>query len=146
MGLKELLDAAKEKTGGFGADKLAELADSINAALPIITEAGYAVEQIHTTLGIPPKVVLRARVIREITDEEYDALIERAGEKVVSSIVAGTFLKAAAVQRSFRIGSLHSSSIDLELSPLPAVRLVFEPSKAPIANGSPTNGVLQAIG
>ena len=127
MRLTELVDIAKEKTGGFGGDKLTELANSVNTALPIITQAGFDVEQTTITLGIPPKAVLRARVVRELTDEEYDALVQRVGEQVVTSLVAGTFLKAAALQRSFRVGTLLSSHIEIELSPLPAVRLIFVP-------------------
>ena len=127
MRLTELVDIAKEKTGGFGGDKLTELANSVNTALPIITQAGFDVEQTTITLGIPPKAILRARVMRELTDEEYDALVQRVGEQVVTSLVAGTFLKAAALQRSFRVGTLLSSHIEIELSPLPAVRLIFVP-------------------
>ena len=138
MRFKELLDTAKEKTGGFGGEKLTELGDSLNEALPIITQAGFVPEQLQVQLGIPPKVTLRLRVVRELSDEEYDAVVERAGEKVISSIVAGTFLKAAALQRSFRIGSLHSSHIEIELSPLPAVRLLF----APPATTTPAGGEL----
>ena len=127
MRLTELVDIAKEKTGSFGGHKLTELANSVNSAIPIITQAGFDVEQTTVTLGIPPKAVLRARVVRELTDEEYDALVQRVGEQVVTSLVAGTFLKAAAVQRSFRIGTLLSSHIEIELAPLPAVRLIFVP-------------------
>ena len=128
MRFKELLDTAREKTGGFGGDKLAELADSVNEAMPVITQAGFAVDQLQVTLGLPPKVVLKASVAREISDEEYEALVERLGDKIVASLVAGTFLKAAALQRGFRVGSMHSSQIEIELSPLPAVRLFFAPN------------------
>ena len=127
MRLTELVDIAKEKTGSFGGDKLTELADSVNAAIPIITQAGFVVEQITVTLGIPPKAILRARVIRALSDEEYDELVQRVGEQVVASLVAGTFIKAAALQRSFRIGNMLSSHIEVELSPLPAVRFLFVP-------------------
>lgn len=136
MGLKDLLDAAKEKTGGFGSEKLAELAQSVNDALPVVTQAGFVIERIEMTLGVPPKAMVRARVERELTDQEYDALVERVGEQVVSSIVAGTFLKAAAFHRSFRIGTMRSSQVEIELSPLPAVRLLFTPAEtSPIATG-----------
>ena len=127
MRLTDLIDVAKEKTGGFGGEKLTELADAVTSAIPIITQAGFAVEQVTVTLGIPPKAIVRARVVRELTDEEYDALVQNVGEQVVASLVAGTFLKAAALQRSFRIGNMLSSHIEVELSPLPAVRFLFVP-------------------
>src|SRR5215471_13107700 len=136
MRLTDLIDVAKEKTGGFGGEKLTELADAVNSAMPIITQAGFAVEQITVTLGIPPKAIVRARVIRELTDEEYDALVQSLGEQVVTSLVAGTFLKAAALQRSFRIGNMLSSHIEVELSPLPAVRFLFVPNGQSPRNGS----------
>ena len=127
MRLTELVDLAKEKTGSFGGDKLTELTDAVNTAMPIITQAGFIVEQITVTLGIPPKAILRARVVRELSDEEYDALVQSVGEQVVTSLMAGTFIKAAALQRSFRIGNMLSSHIEVELSPLPAVRFLFVP-------------------
>ena len=130
MRIAELLDIAKEKTGGFGGDKLTELADSVNEAIPIITQAGFVVESIQVTLGVPPKAILRVRVVRELTDAEYDALVANVGEKIVTSLVAGTFLKAAALHRSFRIGSMQSSHIEIELAPLPAVRFLFGPTTA----------------
>jgi len=139
MSMKELADVVREKTVGrvgdlvrsateTGSDKLSELAGSVNEAIPIITEAGYEVERMQVTLGVPPKVVLTARVVHEITDEEYAALIERAGEKLVTSAVAGTFVKAAALHRSLKVGSLHAHDIEFELAPLPAVRLQFRPA------------------
>ena len=127
MRLTELVDLAKEKTGSFGGDKLTELTDAVNTAMPIITRAGFTVEQVTVTLGIPPKAILRARVVRELSDEEYDALVQSVGEQVVTSLVAGTFIKAAALQRSFRIGNMLSSHIEVGLSPLPAVRFLFVP-------------------
>jgi hypothetical protein len=134
MRIADLLDIAREKTGGFGGDKLTELADSVNEAIPVITQAGFAIENIQVTLGVPPKATLRARVMRELTDAEYDTLVGTLGEKIVSSVVAGTFLKAAALHRSFRIGAMRSSHIEIELSPLPAVRFLFGPTaeQAPV--------------
>jgi hypothetical protein len=145
MRIAELLDIAKEKTGGFGGDKLTELAASVNEAMPIITQAGFVMEQIQVTLGVPPKATLRARVVRELTDTEYETLVASLGEQVVTSVVAGTFLKAAAVHRSFRIGSMQSSNIEIELSPLPAVRFLFVPSSNPSPQVQPAIGSLEDV-
>lgn len=145
MRITELLDIAKEKTGGFGGDKLNELAASVNEAIPIITQAGFVVDQIQVTLGVPPKAILRARVVRELTDAEYESLVESVGEQVVTSLVAGTFLKAAALHRSFRIGSMQSSHIEIELSPLPAVRFLFVPSSNVAERIPPSIGTLEDV-
>ena len=65
--------------------------------------------------------------LADAVNSAYDELVQRVGEQVVTSLVAGTFLKAAALQRSFRIGTMLSSHIEIELSPLPAVRFFFVP-------------------
>ena len=145
MRITELLDIAKEKTGGFGGDKLNELAASVNEAMPIITQAGFVVEQINVSLGVPPKAILRARVVRELTDTEYESLVASLGEQVVTSVVAGTFLKAASLHRSFRIGSMQSSHIEIELSPLPAVRFLFVPGSNPTPQITPAIGTLDDV-
>ena len=115
------------------------------AWLPIITQAGFVVEQIQVSLGLPPTAILRVRVVRELTDTEYETLIQGLGEQVVTSLVAGTFLKAAALHRSFRIGSMQSSHIELELSPLPAVRFLFVPSGNPSPEIQPAIGTLEDV-
>jgi hypothetical protein len=145
MRIMELLDIAKEKTGGFGGEKLTELATSVNEAIPIITQAGFVVEQMQVTLGVPPKATLRARVVREITDQEYEALVEQVGDQVLKSVVAGTFLKAAALHRGFHIGSMQSSHIEIELSPLPAVRFLFVPGSTPTPQIQPALGTLDDV-
>ena len=145
MRFTELFEVAKEKTGSFGGDKLTELAASVNEAMPIITQAGFVVEQIQVSLGVPPKAILRARVVRELTDTEYETLVESLGEQVVTSAVAGTFLRAAAIHRRFRIGSMQSSHIEIELSPLPAVRFLFVPSSNPNPQIQPAIGTLEDV-
>jgi hypothetical protein len=94
-------------------------------------------EQFQVTLGVPPKAILRARVVREITDAEYEALVKRVGEQVLTSVVAGTLLKAAALHRSFRMGSMRSTHIEIELSPLPGVRFLFAPESTPAPHVEP---------
>jgi hypothetical protein len=115
----------------FGAEKVQELLAALDAAAPFISEAGYELVHAFVELGLPPRLVVRARRVRQITDEEEATLRERAAESTAGSLALRTFLAAAALQRTLSSRSFEASEIEFELTTLPRARLYFEhhPSK-----------------
>ncbi len=110
----------------FGAEKVQELLSALDAALPFVREAGYELEQTFVELGLPPRLVVKARRVREVSEAEETALRERAGDAKVTSLVLRTFLRAAALQRTVSLKTLTASQIEFEISAMPRARLYFE--------------------
>ena len=111
--------------GAFGADKVQQLLDAVDAAAPFIVEAGYQFVHAFVELGLPPRLVVRVRRVRPITDAEETALRERAADSKVGSVVLRTFLGAADLQHALSSQSFAASEIEFELGALPRARLFF---------------------
>ncbi|MDX2192169.1 MAG: hypothetical protein NW201_02365 [Gemmatimonadales bacterium] len=109
----------------FGGDKLGEIADGVNAAIPLITEAGYALTALQLELGIPPKIIVRAAQSAPVTPERLDELRARAEALPVGSAIVLAFLKAVALSENVTLGGLKAREIELEIGALPAVRLIY---------------------
>ena len=110
----------------FSAEKIQELLSALDAALPFVREAGYELEQTYVELGLPPRLVVKAHRVREISEAEAEELRERAGDAKMTSLVLRTFLRAAALQRTISLKALVASQIEFEISPVPRARLYFE--------------------
>jgi hypothetical protein len=110
----------------IGAEKVQELLAAVDAAAPFVVEAGYELVQAFVELGLPPRLVVRARRVRQITDEEEAAVRARAAESKVGSVLLRTFLGAAALQQTLSSHSFTASEIEFELTTLPRARLYFE--------------------
>lgn len=125
------VDAVRQSVTDFdmaalGAEKVQELLAALDAAAPFIREAGYELVQAFVELGLPPRLLVRARRLRTITDDEEATLRERAAESKVGSLVLGTFLSAAALQRTLSSTTFTASEIEFEISTLPRARLYFD--------------------
>jgi len=121
--------------GAMGAEKVQQLLAAVDAAAPFVREAGYELVHGFVELGLPPRLVVRTRRVRQISDEEESVLRERAAESTVGSVVLRTFLGAAALQRTLSSQTFAASEIEFELTTLPRARLYFEHQKKTEAGG-----------
>jgi hypothetical protein len=112
--------------GAMGTEKVQQLLAAVDAAAPFVAEAGYELVQAFVELGLPPRLVVRARRVRQITDQEEAALRERTADSKIGSVVLRTFLSAAALQHSLSSESFAAAEIEFELTTLPRARLYFE--------------------
>ncbi len=110
----------------FGGDKLHEISDGVNGAIPLITEAGYALTSLQLELGIPPKVIARAAQTKTVTPELLAELRQRADGLAVGGAIVTVFLKAVALSETVALGGLKAREIELEIGALPAARLIYK--------------------
>lgn len=131
MGLEKVIELAKDHvptTGdlsALGVDRLRAMISALDQALPLVTDAGYSLENMFVELGLPPRVVVRAKRVRSITEAEQEALRERAKDHSVASAVVQSFLMAASLQDTLSVGSLRVTDVEIEATTVPRVRLYF---------------------
>jgi hypothetical protein len=125
-------DALKDKLAAlgdlssYGGDKLRDLSESVDAAIPIITDAGYVLTSMKLELGVPPKVIFTASQTREVSDADIAALRERAAALMHGGALIGVFLKAVELANTVTLGSLKAREIEIEIGALPAARLIYQ--------------------
>ena len=149
MALKDFLDEAKSKLGGQGLDdnsiskniveklssvldesqdiaseKIFALIEDFNQSLPILSKAGYELEELELELGIPPKLIPHFKY-EETTDSDAElALIELQGNGLGTNLMKA-LLKAGQFQKKITLKDMKFSHVEIELSVLPAVRLSY---------------------
>jgi hypothetical protein len=158
MGLEKVIELAKTTTTGIaqsaadsaealrdavpttadlsavGVERLRSLIGALDQALPFVNEAGYTLDNMFVELGLPPRLVVRARRTRAVTEAEQADLRERAKEHSVASVVLQAFLLAASLQDTLSVGSLRVAEVEIEATTVPRVRLYFTHQATAIVN------------
>jgi hypothetical protein len=130
--IMKFLDKAKAISGDLresaiglkeaGLDKVREATDAFNAARPHLAKAGYRLVNLEIRLGIPPKLIPYFQYTETddaSTEEAKEALRDNAiGKSLLSSL-----LKAKALQKSITIPALEFTTLEVELTAIPAVSL-----------------------
>ena len=153
MALKDFLDEAKSKLGGQGLDdnsisknivekissvldesqdiaseKIFALIEDFNQSLPILSKAGYELEELELELGIPPKLIPHFKY-EETKDSDAElALNELQGNGLGTNLMKA-LLKAGQFQRKIKLKDMKFSHVEIELSVIPAVRLSYRAKK-----------------
>jgi hypothetical protein len=116
---------ASEAMDGAGAEKMKEVLDDLNAALPVIRSGGWALEEVTIELGLPPKVVAKFKAIEEHTDGEVEAILAENAERKVAVLLLKTLHHARRVTKKMQIAHLTTQGFALGLGLIPSVELKF---------------------
>ena len=153
MALKDFLDEAKSKLGGQGLDenpiskniveklssvldesqdiaseKIFGLIEDFNQSLPILSKAGYELEELELELGIPPKLIPHFNYEETQESDAKFALNELQGNGLGTNLMKA-LLKAGQFQRKIKLKDMQFSHVEIELSVIPAVRLSYRAKK-----------------
>jgi len=97
----------------------------INKALPIAEEAGYKLQTVEIRLGIPPKLIPHFNQVRSLSAEEKTELLERIKDKRYTKMLLSTLFKSSEIQETLKIGDLPAGVIQIELTAVPNIILVY---------------------
>jgi hypothetical protein len=106
-----------------GVDKLTELLDTFNAALPVIRSAGWALEEVTLLLGLPPQVVAKFKTVEERSDAELDELLAQNAERKLAVIVVKSLRQARQLCKRVHVGDLTTQGIAIGLGLIPSIEL-----------------------
>ena len=153
MALKDFLDEAKSKLGGqdldenpiskniveklssvldesqdIASEKIFGLIEDFNQSLPILSKAGYELEELELELGIPPKLIPHFKYEETQESDAKLALNELQGNGLGTNLMKA-LLKAGQFQRKIKLKDMQFSHVEIELSVIPAVRLSYRAKK-----------------
>ena len=128
-----LLHSAKEKAreladGGelanMGIAKVREVLSLFNAALPLLEEAGCRPSSVEVEIGLPPKVVANFEN-SDVSDEAIARITAAHPDKKLACAILKALSKGAHLQKSLEVGRLHASTLAIEISIPPCLKLSF---------------------
>lgn len=119
---------AAEKSGALkniGSDKIKEIIDELNKALPYIEQAGYVLDDLEIALGIPPKLVTHFDKQKDLSESEKNRLLDQIKETKLTHMLVSSLFKADELQKGVKVGALKFQEIEIEIGLIPAVILHF---------------------
>ena len=150
MALKDFLDEAKNKLGSAGIDenlisknivekissvldegqdmaseKIFALIEDFNRSLPVLSKAGYELEELELELGIPPKLIPHFKY-DEGEDSNVESLLNELQGNGLGTNLMKALLKAGQFQRKIKFKEMRFSHVEIELSVIPSVRLSYK--------------------
>ncbi|MDC2963596.1 hypothetical protein OA067_01675 [Gammaproteobacteria bacterium] len=150
MALKDFLDEAKNKLGRAGIDenlisknivekvssvldegqdmaseKIFALIEDFNQSLPVLSKAGYELEELELELGIPPKLIPHFKYDEE-KDSDVESLLNELQGNGLGINLMKALITAGRFQRKIKFKEMQFSHVEIELSVIPSVRLSYK--------------------
>lgn len=130
--LKEGIRDAEYKITDMGHKKMKNLMDELHDDLPVFEKAGYKLHSMEVDLGISPKLVPYFTVVRHISKEEQQAILDEVKQKRMLHLLLSSLFKSSYLKEVLKIGNLDFHGLKIELAAVPTVRLVFLESQGEV--------------
>ena len=126
-GVKEQLADVTTDIKEMSAAKLDEALGDLNAALPILRDAGYVLDGVTVKLGLAPQIVANFAGGAVVPEERVDALLaEHSGRKLTTLLVKAV-RHATTLQSKLTISGMRADGLSLEVGLVPQVTVKFSP-------------------
>ena len=107
------------------AEKIKGFVNEFNLALPVIESAGYELQTVEIRFGIPPKLVPHFKQTRCLDADEKKELLLSIQDKRYTKMLLSTLFKSSELQQSIQIDGLPAGVIQIELTAVPNIILVY---------------------
>ena len=108
-----------------GAQKVQELVQSFQQALPAIKSAGYEMTEFEVELGVTPKLIPHFRHAAKSV-EDIDTARAMLKDNKLGMMILVALLKAGEVHRQIKVAGFGFTHIEIELGLIPSVRLQYK--------------------
>jgi hypothetical protein len=105
--------------------KVHAVAEDLNAALPILEEAGYPVDLVVVELGINPGIAIRFATKIGVKEDRINALLEEHADHKMTVMLLNAIARARVYQSKIRLGDLKPKGIEIKVGVMPEVELRF---------------------
>ena len=96
-----------------------------NNALPILSEAGYALKGITLGMGIPPSLAAEFSPSQEVSPENVERLLPQHADKKLTVVLIKALHNAWLIQTKIAIGGLTPTGISVDVGLIPSVSVSF---------------------
>jgi hypothetical protein len=128
-----LLQKAKDKALEFadgseltnaGITKVREMLGLLNAAMPLLEEAGCTPSGVDVDVGLPPKVVA-SFATSEVSEEAIARITAANPDKTLACAILKALAKGAHLQKGAEVGRLRASTLAVEIGLAPCLKMSF---------------------
>ena len=128
--------AGRRRAGARGAETMREQAQQREDFLALMEFAGYGLREIETSIGLIPGSRMTFGQARELTDADRDYVerqLERHAQRQGGPLSRMQRAIVGAVVAASEIGDLSVERVEIELFPLPQIKMALVPRDAPMS-------------
>ena len=118
--IKEML-WDEEKAEG----KINEVTETINKYKFLFTEAGYEVNSLNASLGLPPEISLSFLFLGAVDKAGRKNILSQATESKLVTILLKSLFKASDFAETIKIGEMKLKSINITLGLIPGISITI---------------------
>ena len=107
-----------------GIAKAREALALLNDAMPLLKEAGCSPSEVEVEIGLPPKVVANFAT-SEVSEEAIARITAEHPDKKLACAILKALQEGARWQKAVEVGDMHASTLAIEISLIPAIKLSF---------------------
>ncbi len=122
---RDHLHEKRKDINDYAHKKIIEVSDRFHDNLPIFESAGYKLKKFEVELGISPKVIPHFMIDESVSEEQKLAALEKVKGKRMMHLMLEALIKAGKLHGTLQIGELDFCGIEVHLSAIPTVRLLF---------------------
>lgn len=123
--IKERVTATVTEAMDASFAKVTSVLDDLNAALPVLQEAGYPVDLVEVELGLSPKINIRFSTKMGVKEERLNSLLEEHAEHKMTITLLNSLAKAKSLQSRIRVAGCKPKGIEIKIGLMPEVALRF---------------------
>lgn len=109
-------------------DKVKNVINDFIEAAPLIERAGFRIRDLEVELSIIPKLIPHFEKTIDVDDKTRLLIIEEVHDKRLIRLLLKALFKADNLQKSIKMGNLVFAGIEIEITAIPAVRLLYKNS------------------
>lgn len=107
-----------------GIDKVKSTITDFENSLPIFKKAGYNLNELNITLGLPP-TILASFAIKNVSEEVSQSALEEIDSNKVGKAVLRSLISASKMKQKIDVKSMTMDKIEVEIGLIPKVSLVY---------------------
>ncbi len=119
------VSVATEKAGNISG-LISSMIDDINAALPVLSDNGYKMNEFEMELGLIPSFKPHFVISEELTEEKQVKILAALEGNKVATLLVKSLAQAAELQKTIKVGNLKFAEVEIEASLPPKVTLKFQ--------------------
>ena len=126
--LKDKATEASSKLGGLAdlsIEKLKEVIEDVNTALPIVEKVGYKAKELEIELGLTPGISIHFEKFCDASIEEIEKILKENEDKKILATLIRTLTKADELRAGMKLGKFIFSEVELELGINPKVKMKY---------------------
>jgi hypothetical protein len=113
----EIKNEFKEKSE----TKISEIMEMMNNYTSLFNQAGYELSSINASLGLPPEISIAFKCMNAISAEEREAVLLKAKESKMASIIIRSLFKASDYSKAIKVGKFNLKTITITLGLIPGI-------------------------